>query len=207
MKVAMIGCGGHSRSVADVYLSTEKDAELEFFDTNAKPGECIFDSYSVVPLSEFDPSMYYAILLGIGDNITRRAIYEKYVSFVDKFNIVISDTAHVGKNTEIHKGVYIATNAFIGPEAEIGEGSIINTGAIVEHQVKVGKFSHISVNATICGKTTVGDNVFVGAGSTVIDGLSICDNVVIGAGSVVIESISCGGTYVGTPAKLIRKQK
>ena len=41
MKVVILGCGGHARSVADVLLDLHADAEVVFVDENAAEGERI----------------------------------------------------------------------------------------------------------------------------------------------------------------------
>jgi serine acetyltransferase len=45
----------------------------------------------------------------------------------------------------------------------------------------------------------------IGAGATVIDRIHIADHVVIGAGSTVVADIREPGTYVGCPARLVRR--
>ena len=43
-------------------------------------------------------------------------------------------------------------------------------------------------------------------GSKILPGIKICSNTIIGAGSVVTKSILVPATYVGTPAKMIRRK-
>ena len=43
-------------------------------------------------------------------------------------------------------------------------------------------------------------------GSKILPGIKICSNTIIGAGSVVTKSILAPATYVGTPAKMIRRK-
>lgn len=69
----------------------------------------------------------------------------------------------------------------------------------------IGNHTHIAPHATICGRTRIGNGVFCGAGSTVIDNICICDNVIIGAGAAVVSDIAETGTYVGVPARKVRK--
>jgi len=51
----------------------------------------------------------------------------------------------------------------------------------------------------------VGDNVWFGAGVRVLDGVEIVSGCVIGAGAVVVSSLSAPGSYVGVPAKMLRR--
>jgi len=63
----------------------------------------------------------------------------------------------------------------------------------------------VSVNATIAGRCRIGSHVMIGAGATVIDNIDIADHVIIGAGATVVADIRKPGTYVGCPARLVRR--
>ncbi len=189
-KVNIFGCGGHARSVADVLLANEPDADIVFIDSHARPGEEIF-GFPVQLAPPADGSVSYC---AVGDNCIRRDM------FADRqFDTLISKDCYLGKNCKIGVGTFVAHHAHIGPCAIIGIGCIINTGAVVEHEVKVGNFSHISVNATVCGRVEIGNRVFVGAGTTIRDKIHVCDDVIIGCGSTVVHDITEPGVYGGCP--------
>lgn len=205
---AILGCGGHARSIADIILNNDINADFIFLDDNAKAEECIFEKrYKVLKLASNTEYLKKAekIFLGIGENLARKEIVES-LSHDLKYKIayLIDKTAHVGFMSEIGKGTFVASFAHIGPETKIGDGSIINTNAVVEHECWVGDYCHISVNSTICGRCHIGNNVFLGAGAVIKDYISICDNVTIGSGSVVIKDIREPGIYVGNPARKIK---
>ncbi|MBD5397986.1 acetyltransferase [bacterium] len=195
-KYVIVGCGGHAKSVADVILFNEPDADIIFLDDNAKQGEEIF-SFPVVANYNVDNEK---VILGIGDNNLRRVMYDKFQS---NLATIISNDVYQGKDSSAGYGTFIAHNAHIGPLVKVGNGCIINTHCVLDHEVTVGNFSHISVNATLCGKVKIGSNVFVGAGVVIKDGVKVCDDVIIGAGAVVVKDINENGIYVGCPAKKI----
>lgn len=198
-KVMIIGCGGHAKSVIDVLLLSNPDIEITIVDENSQPNERLFD-YPIlnrIPLIE-----NAGFFLCIGDNLKRK---HKMLLLKDKYFVsIISPLAHLGKNSTIKSGSFIANFVHIGPYAQIGKNTIINTGSIIEHDVEIGDHCHIAPNSTISGKTRLENEVFVGTGATIINNLSICSNVTIGAGAVVTKSITESGTYVGCPAQKIR---
>lgn len=193
--LVIYGCGGHARSLADIALDNGIE-KLVFVDDHARENEKQFgfDVVKSIPLNEVTEC-----ILALGDNNQRAALFD---SLKDS-NIIslISSHAHIGKNAEIARGVFIGNGAHIGPNARIGDNTIINTHAVVEHDCVIGKHCHISVNAVVAGRSTVGDFVMVGAGATVIDGVKIGSHITIGAGAVVIDDILAPGTYVGVPAR------
>lgn len=198
-KLHILGCGGHARSVADIYLNQNPEDELLFIDPNAIIGEHIFNFPIVREFPGLNKQDF--VFVAIGDNRTRKIYFDQYMAY----NVlsIISKSAYIGLNAIIKRGSLAGNFCHIGPEALIDENTIINNGAIIEHEVKIGKHCHIAPNATISGRTVLGDEVFVGAGATIIDKIRICSQVIIGAGSTVISHIDKPGTYAGSPAKLI----
>jgi sugar O-acyltransferase (sialic acid O-acetyltransferase NeuD family) len=197
-KTVIFGCGGHSRSVADVLLANDPRASLVFVDDNARDGEQLFD---------FEVCREYllgdeGVFLGIGDNAERKRKLEE----IGERNIisVISRTAYRGHRSTIGAGCFVGNFCHIGPAATIDRNTILNTASVIEHEVTIGAHCHIGPNATISGRCTIGDLVFVGVGATVKDFISICSNAMVGAGATVVKDIVEPGTYVGTPARRIK---
>jgi UDP-N-acetylbacillosamine N-acetyltransferase len=197
--VVLFGCGGHSRSVADVILYNNPSEKLIFVDSDAKVSEKIF-GFEVLP--EIHINADTKCFITIGENISRKYKYEE----LSGANIitVISKLAYVGRDVTIGRGTIIAHSCHLGPGAVIGENTIINTGSVIEHEVKIGSHTHVGPNATISGRSVIGDSVFIGVGACVIDNISICDNVIIGANTTVFRSIVEPGTYVGSPLRKVK---
>jgi len=201
-ELIIIGCGGHARSIADVYLSDHFDGSIAFIDQNAKINETLF-GFPIFKDLVSDKSKE-RIIIGLGDNEIRKNIFLSIPK--ERLINVISSKSYISPHlNQIGIGVFIGNFCHIGPMVSIGNNSIINTGSIIEHEVKIGSNCHIAPNVTISGRTTIGDQVFIGVGSTIIDKLSVCDQVIIGAGSVVVSNITIPGTYIGCPAKLVVK--
>ena len=48
-------------------------------------------------------------------------------------------------------------------------------------------------------------NTWVGIGAVVINNVIVCTNCFIGAGAVVVKNIDLAGTYIGVPAKIMKR--
>lgn len=197
-RLLLFGCGGHSRSVADIYLAEHPNHQLLFIDEHAKPGEELF-GFPVLPSADLALPYFFAI----GDNVKRFYIYTQ----MGAANLITiqSSKAHIGKESSISKGCFIGNYSHIGPQAQIGENTIINNGAIVEHEVRVGFHCHIGPRAVISGRSRIGDLVFIGVGATIKDNIEICSRVILGAGATAVKSILEPGVYVGCPARKIKE--
>jgi UDP-N-acetylbacillosamine N-acetyltransferase len=201
--LVILGFGGHARSIADVALDRDI-SDLMFVDATARAGESFF-GFPVLTEMPNPLPQGWEVFPAAGDNAARQRQIERAAAQSLPMGCLVSQHAYVGKGATIQPGSFIAHHAHLGPMAAVGRGTIINTAAIVDHDSHVGDFTHISVNTTIAGRCKIGDLVFVGAGATVIDGIRIVDRVTIGAGSTVVDDIVEPGTYVGSPARLVKK--
>jgi sugar O-acyltransferase (sialic acid O-acetyltransferase NeuD family) len=202
-KFKIIGYSGHSYVILDSAIKSKLNC-TGYYDRNEKE----FNPFNIGYLGlEKDIITTQRLFITIGDNKTRRNIYEDLIKkdFITFLNI-IDPTSSVSKFAFIKpdSSISIGVNSVINSLAKIEAGSIINTGAIIEHEVKIGKFSHIGPNATLCGNVNISDNVFIGANSVVKEGVKIGENSIIGAGSVVLKNVPPNSTYVGNPSRKIK---
>ncbi|MCU0428596.1 MAG: acetyltransferase [Cytophagaceae bacterium] len=198
-KLVIVGAGGHSKSVADTFLQSEPKSSVVFVDITASPGKKIL-GHPVI--NETKDHIEGRVIIAIGDNKTRKRVFDKYAKF--GFTNVVSNSSHIGINAKLGHGNFIANFTLIGPDSVIGDNNIVNNGAIIEHEAVVGSHCHFAPCAVVSGQCKVGDNVFMGVGSKLINNISVCSNVVIGAGATVIKDITEPGTYVGSPAAKIK---
>lgn len=150
-EVVIIGAGGHSKVVADIIIKS-KDKLIGFLDDNLEIGSKIIENYQVlgkieecVNLQKKNKELYF--IIAIGNNCTRKMIYEKYNL---NYYTAIHPNSNIGMAVQIGEGTAIMANACINSNTKIGKNCIINTGAIIEHDNKIEDYVHVSPNATLC---------------------------------------------------------
>lgn len=210
-KIIVFGAGGNSLVILDIFLARVKmlgeDIEiLGFLDDDVTKKELA--GYPVLGGSDLasqfaaDPDVYF--VNGIGNNLTRKMVTEKYSDL--SYCVAVHPTATIGSGVSLGEGCIIMPGAIINAGATIGKGALINTGAIVEHENTIGDYTHIASGVTTAGNVKVGELTMLGTGTKVIQGITIGRNVMIGAGSVVIRDIPNDCTAVGVPARIIKRQ-
>ena len=199
MKLLILGASGHGKVAADTARLCAYD-EILFFD-DEKRGVC--GDWPIVGTSDdlcrYDGELFVAI----GNAQIRSELCRRFSD--RKFATLIHPSAVIGGGVTLGEGSIVLAGAVLNYGAQVGRSSIVNTCASVDHDCVVGDFCHIAVGAHLCGTVTLGDHTWIGAGATVVNNLSVCANCMIGAGAVVTSPITVPGTYVGVPAKLLKK--
>lgn len=200
-KIALIGCGGHARSITPLLLDLGYEVE-GIYDNSFQEG--IKETIAGVNLKGGWEQIPFeiALLIAFGDPQKRAEFYQKYpnqwAENVIHPKTVLGMDVSMGKSNQILAGTIL--NSFV----EVGNNNLINTGAILEHETQIGNHNHISVGAILCGRVKMGDRNMIGAGTVIKDGVKIASDIVIGAGSVVVRDLLEPGTYVGTPVRKIK---
>lgn len=130
-----------------------------------------------------EPSNLYGCSLGVD-------------TFVGPF-VEIQEGVAVGARTRVQSHAFICSGVSIGEDCFVGHGVMFVND----------KFAHggpARGDRSLWGKVLVGDRVSIGSNATILP-VRICDDVVIGAGAVVTKDISESGTYLGNPARRLKK--
>lgn len=200
----IIGAGGHGHVVADIAKCTNRFSTISFLDDREIKN---VGMYSVIgktaDLAKYIKSHSFVVAIGNSD------IREKYQAILEQNGAILETLIHpnatVSTEASVGAGSVVMAGAVINPNATIGNGVIINTCSSVDHDCVIGDYSHISVGSHIAGTVLIGNKCMVGAGATVINNIKICDSCIVGAGATVVSNLDVSGTYIGTPAKSIRK--
>ncbi len=205
-RVLIIGAGGHAQVVADILLRMHETGAdmipIGFLDDNPDLlGEERLGLPVLGPLAAIDAFEHDAVIIGIGDNRTRRMIYERLVMCGKSFVVARHPSAIVAPDAMIGAGTVIAARAIVNAGAQIGVNVILNSGCIVEHHNYIGAHAHIAPGATLGGTVTVGEGALAGIGATVLPQCTIGAWSVVGGGAVVTSDVEDGLVVSGIPAR------
>lgn len=113
--------------------------------------------------------------------------------------------------------IKIGNNVWIGSNSTIEratiQDTIIDDGTKIDDLVHigggtiVGKQSKITAGSVIAYNVTIGDRVVISPNVTVRENVCIKNDIIIGHGAVVTRDLSKKGSYIGTPARIMNKQK
>ncbi|QTA93611.1 hypothetical protein [Desulfonema magnum] len=212
IKIGVFGVSGFSRESVDIILC---DCIDELIYVDLAPDDSMYFGFPAVP-EEKIPQLVkegYSFVIGLGDNKTRKKIYERYKHL--SFPNIIHPTASLGyKQLEIlkkRKGNIITAGVRITNNIVMGDFGIYNLNSTVGHDCIIENFINLAPGANISGNVILKEGAYIGTNAAILQGKSIEKKLeigefsTVGAGSVVTKHIDAFTTVVGIPAKLITK--
>lgn len=209
-RIVLLGGGTHVSYCIDIIQKEQKYTIVGITDPYLEVGTEIM-GFKIIGKQEdlgelISKYNIEAGIITIGDNWTRKLVFDVVVSKIPSFKFVssIHPSVIIGSNVVIGKGTVIMAGCIISPNVVIGEFCFFATGAILEHDSLMNDFSSLSAGSVTGGKVVIGKYSAITLGVTVFDRTKIGEHTVIGSGSLVTKDIPEKVIAYGSPAKVIR---
>ena len=183
MKLTIVGASGHGKVVAEIARLNGYN-EIVFYDDNPTLRAC--GCWPVVGTTDQLTTEDSELFIAIGNANVRERFMERF--------------------SDVQMPVLIHPSAVVAPQVPIGRGSVVMPGAVINPGSVLGDYVHVAVGAHLCGTIEVGVRTWIGAGAIVSNNHRVCKDVMLAAGALVVADIDEPGVYIGSPAKLYRKQ-
>ena len=208
MRIVILGAGGHAQVVADiVQRMAEAGAGVEavgYLDDDAALAGRRFGGLPVLgTLADLAAVAHEAVVVAIGDNATRRRVFDQMRAAGERLAVARHPAATVAPDVTLGPGTMICAGAVVNPGSVVGANVILNTGCTVDHHNRVGDHVHLAPGVHTGGTVTLGEGAFVGIGATIIPGRTVGAWSTVGAGSLVTKDVPEGATAVGMPARIV----
>jgi sugar O-acyltransferase (sialic acid O-acetyltransferase NeuD family) len=207
-RILILGAGGHGQVVADILREMARaGAAVEpigFLDDD--PALRATAPLGLPVLGGLAERVdVEAAIVAIGDNATRRELFERLRARGVKLATAIHPRAVVAAGVPIGPGSVVAAGAIVNTGSVVGVNAILNTGCTVDHHNQIGDHAHIAPGAHLAGQVHVGEGALVGIGATVLPKCRIGAWATVGAAALVRADIPEHATAVGVPARIIRR--
>ena len=206
MTLAILGTGGHARSIYDIVKNNKK---IFFFDKKMNLFNVGNKKFKVKCESELLNSRIKEIskvIIAIGNNKIRKNKFTKLKKLNYKIATLIHLKSHCGYGSKVDEGTVMMQGSLINTNSQIGKNCIINSHASIDHDCLIKDHTHICPGVTIGGNVKIGKNCWIGLGSKIIENCIIGDNVYVAAGTVVIRNLKSNTFVKGVPAKYAKKR-
>lgn len=202
-ELAIIGAGGHAKSVADAALAAGYVISF-FVDERLQGGELL----GTPIVGALDASETTQCVVAIGDNHRRAKVSEALLSTHPSLSFarIVHPTAYVSSFSKVGEGCVVLAHANVNAGCTVERGCIINSHASLDHDVRMGQYSSLAPGAIVGGNVVIERCSAINMGAKVKHGVQIGEHCVIGANSYVHHDCAARNVYYGTPARKIRSR-
>lgn len=199
MKTYIFGASGQGKVIASI-IKVMGISELNGFVDDNPLSEAVF-GLPVVHSSAFENFQEENLIIGIGNNATRKAVAERLKA---TYFSVVHPSASICDSVIVGTGTVVMPNSVVNADTVVGMHCIINSGAVVEHDCVLGDYVHISPNCALAGNVEIAEGSHIGIGAVVLPGVKIGKWVTVGAGAVVLNDVPDYAVVVGNPGRIIK---
>lgn len=212
LRVLIVGAGGHAAVVADTLQRAHDAGEAVqpigyVDDDRSLHGRTPLGLPVLAGLAAIPDIAHDALLVAIGDNGTRKRLFEELRRGGEQFAVAKHPGAIVAPDVFLGPGTIVCPGVIVNPGSTIGANVILNTGCSVDHHNSIGAHVHIAPGARLGGEVTVGEGTLVGLGANVMPRRRIGDWSIVGAGALVHGDVAEAVVVVGVPARVIRENR
>ena len=209
MNILILGAGGHGQTLLDALLKAQRQGgpmrPLGFLDDTPELQGRALDGLPVLgPFARLDDLRPDGVILGIGDNATRKALYLQLRARGLNLVTLVHPSAVVALNVTLGRGSYIGANATVGVATRIGENAIVSGSSCIGHHNFIGDHAHVGPGVHSTRDVQVGEGTLVGVGTNLVSGCKVGNWSVVMAGALVSREIPDNVLAGGTPARPIR---
>ena len=183
-----------------------KTGETLYVGANSSIGECtIGNNVTIYPNVVINDKVIIGnhvtiksgAILGFDGFGYERDESDNLVKFPQLGKLIIQDHVEIGSNTCIDKGSLSDTI--------IGFNTKINNLCHIAHNVVIGKNVVVTAQVNISGSTTIEDDVWIAPNASLRGHQRIGQGATIGMGAVVTKNVPSGETWIGNPARKLKK--
>lgn len=204
-EVFVVGAGGHARVVISTLREAGRIVTGLFDDEPAKSGQEIEGVPVIGDLRDLPTELARKFAMGIGDNLVRRMIAERFPAA--RWITIIHPHAHVDRTATLGPGTVVFAGAVVQPGARLGAHCIVNTSATIDHDCQLADFVHVAPGCHLAGAVSLEEGVLMGIGCVAVPGVRVGGWTTVGAGAVVTRNLPQHSVCVGVPARVVRVNK
>ena len=208
--IVIIGAGGFGREVHSLLANINQVKQsfniLGFIDDGVTKGTQIHNLPVLGNVEDVKALKPTAAVMAVGNPQIRESIFLKPPEWLDFPNVIHPlavfqdvDRIRIGQGNIICAGNIFTTDILIGNYC------IVNLSSTIGHDVVLGNFCSIMPGVNISGGAKLMKGVYVGTGAKLIKATTLGTHAIIGAGAVVETDVPNGATFVGVPAKPLKK--
>lgn len=210
-KLAIFGTGGFAKELLDLALN-QGYSDICFLEKQLSDQQILL-GFPILAESEISSMENTDFVIGVADPVIRKKI-SKFYPQLNYPNLVHSQASlgcGIDQTLRSCRGVVIAAGARVTNSCSFGDFVIVSFNSTIGHDCKLDDYVSIMPGVNISGCVELKEAVYVGTNATVLPGKNpdqlkcLGEYSVLGAGTLVLQDTQAHKTYVGSPARELKK--
>ena len=200
----ILGAGGLAKQVYWILQKSKTYNIIGFLDETISNDEYLYDKLVSNKIIKSKNPYLICAVGGDRNHFVKERWVKQYSPFF-KFATIIDLNAQIADDVKIGEGTIIQSLVICGTGTSIGKHVRIGHRSTLPHDIKIGNFCSISSGVNLGGVVTLKNGVDLGVNCILLPKITIAKNCIIGAGAVVTKNTEENKTYIGIPAKILKK--
>ena len=174
-KLLLVGAGGFGRVVSE---HATQEYACAFVDDGVAVGAIVCGVPVIGCIQDLCElrKEYNLLIVTIGNNKLREAIYQKAIELGYSFPNIICSSAYVSSFAQIGWGCVLLNNVVVQNGSNVGNGVLLNPGVEIHHDSSVDDYALIYTNSVIRTYAKVGKRVRISSNVTISNNTLIEDD-------------------------------
>ena len=206
--LVIVGAGGFARETAAAATAAGSWRILGFLDDDQALHGSKRSGHPILGAVADVAGMAADVVVCVGNPRNYRArkqIVERLGLPVDRYATVIHPAASVGAGSVVGPGSVLLAGTVLSADVTVGSHVAVMPQAVLTHDDVVGDYATVTSGVRLGGGAVLEQGAYVGAGALVREGVTVGAWALVGMGSVVLHDVPPGETWVGSPARKLRR--
>ncbi len=150
----------------------------------------------------------YHVLVCAGRGSARRSIVERLLTMGihrDRFTQTVHPQVDVPKGCVVGAGSIVLAGAVLTADVQVGEHVVVMPNVTLTHDDVLEDYATVCAGASLGGGVRVCAEAYIGMNAAVRENLTVGAGATLGMGAVLLEELPSHETWVGVPARPVRK--
>lgn len=205
----LVGASGLAKEVLAVERTRPSYANYAVLDDDPRTwGRCVAGAPVVGSLEEVRRFSDASIVVCVGNGATRRGIVDRLTKLgvePGRFARVLHPSVHIPVGCTVGRGSVLLAQVTLTADVRVGSHVVVMPQVTLTHDDAVDDFATLAAGVSLGGSVAVGQAVYIGMNASVREGLTLGTGSTLGMGSVLLDDLPPGGTWVGVPARPLRR--
>jgi sugar O-acyltransferase (sialic acid O-acetyltransferase NeuD family) len=208
-KLMLVAAGGLAREVLAIEGTAGRFHEILLVDDNpAVWGRAVGGRPVVGGIDLVREFQDHHVLVCAGRGGARRTIVERLLDAgvePERFTRTVHPSVEVPEGCTIGAGSILLAGTVLTADVQVGEHVVVMPNVTLTHDDVLEDFATVCAGVSLGGGVRVGNAAYVGMNATVRENVTVGTGSTLGMGAVLLEELPEHETWVGVPARPVRK--